>query len=407
MEHKTLPVSLTPNVVITAISGDLRLAGWDRAEMMARTDGNSLQISADTDPIVISCDEDLILYLPRRANVKVDNVAGDAILQALKGSVALGPVAGDLTINDLGPVMLGSISGNASLRNVGTLTAETVSGDFTLRGGHGICAVDKVGGDGSVRDVDGMLTIENVGSDLYVRNVHGAVTVKAGADVVFYVSPIPGQIYDVTAGDDLIVRLPSDANINLHLLAGSPESIQVDFPGVTLPEECNPCEVTLGEQTESMAEMLLTAGSDLVVTNRADSWESAAAFDSGDWHIPPIPPITPLPADFSERVNRRLQASMEHVQAHLEAANRQSDAKVQAAMRRAERKAHAAEVRYQRHAQVNVNVGRWNWDLSPSSPTEESDPVSDDERLVILHMLQEKKISLAEAEKLLATLEGK
>jgi hypothetical protein len=33
--------------------------------------------------------------------------------------------------------------------------------------------------------------------------------------------------------------------------------------------------------------------------------------------------------------------------------------------------------------------------------------VSDDERLIILHMLQEKKISLAEAEKLLAALESK
>jgi hypothetical protein len=38
---------------------------------------------------------------------------------------------------------------------------------------------------------------------------------------------------------------------------------------------------------------------------------------------------------------------------------------------------------------------------------ETGEAVSDDERLVILRMLQEKKISLAEAEKLLAALEGK
>jgi hypothetical protein len=36
-----------------------------------------------------------------------------------------------------------------------------------------------------------------------------------------------------------------------------------------------------------------------------------------------------------------------------------------------------------------------------------SAPVSDDERLTILKMLQEKKISVEEAEKLLAALEGK
>jgi hypothetical protein len=340
----------------------------------------------------------------------VESVAGDAILQALQGQVTLGPIAGDLTMNDLGPVTLGSIAGDASLRNIGALNAEAINGDLTLRGGHGICAVDNVGGDASIRDVDDMLTIENVGSDLYVRNVHGAVTVKAGADVAFYVSPMAGQIYDVSAGDDLIVRLAPEANIKLHLNAGSPDSIQVDFPGVELPEDCTSCEVILGEQKDGMAEMLLTAGSDLLVTSQADPWESATDFDSGDWRIPPIapiPPIPPLPADFSERINRRVQASMERAQVHIEAASRRTEAKMQAAMRRAEMKARAAEVRGRRGAKFNLNVGRWNWDLSPNGPVQASEAVSDDERLIILRMLQEKKISLAEAEQLLAALEGK
>jgi hypothetical protein len=407
MRQQSLSVSPAPNVVIESIPGDLRVAGWDRSEIMVKTDGDALQISAGGDPIVISCDEDLILYVPRGANVKVEKVAGDAILQALNGPVTLGLVAGDLTMNDLGPVTMGDVAGDASLRNIGALNAETISGDFTLRGGHGICAVDNIGGDGSIRDVDGMLTIESVGSDLYVRNVRGAVTVKAGADVAFYVSPVPGQIYDVTAGDDLIVRLSPEANVKLHLTADTPESIHVDFPGVKIPEGCTSCEVTIGNQTEGMAEMLLTASGDLLVTSQADPWKSATDFDSGDWRVPPIPPFPPLPPDFSERINRRVQASLERAQVHIEAASHRTEAKVQAAMRRAEMKARAAEVRGRRGAQFNVNVGRWNWDLSPRGPVETGEAVSDDERLIILRMLQEKKISLAEAEKLLAALEGK
>jgi hypothetical protein len=54
-----------------------------------------------------------------------------------------------------------------------------------------------------------------------------------------------------------------------------------------------------------------------------------------------------------------------------------------------------------------MNIGRWNWDLSPHGPAESGEPVSDEERLTILRMLQEKKISLEEAEKLLAAIEGK
>ena len=78
-------------------------------------------------------------------------------------------------------------------------------------------------------------------------------------------------------------------------------------------------------------------------------------------------------------------------------------------MRRAEAKSRAAEHRA-RNAKVNMNIGRWQWDLTPGQfpPTPgATPPVSDEERLTILRMLQEKKISLDDAEKLLSSLEGK
>ncbi len=296
--------------------------------------------------MVISCDEDLILYVPRGTNLKVEKVAGDAILQALNGPITLGPVAGDLTMNDLGPVTMDTIAGDASLRNIGALNAESINGDFTLRGGHGVCAVDKIGGDGSIRDVDGMLTIENVGSDLYVRNVHGAVTVKAGADVAFYVSPVEGQIYDVSAGDDLIVRLSPETNVKLHLTVNSPEAIHVDFPGVKIPENCTSCEVVIGEQKPGMPEMVLNAGGDLLVTSQADPWESAADFDSGNWHIPPIPPIPPFPTlrGFF-RTNKPPCAGIHGTGPSPHRSSQSPNrGQVQAAMRRAEMKERAAEV---------------------------------------------------------------
>ena len=414
MQQQTVPVNPNASVLVHAIHGDLRVAGWERNELMAKTSGDMLELVSGTFPITISCDEDLILYLPHASNIKVDQVSGDASLQALSGPVTLGPVDGNLTIKDLGPVTLGQVSGDASLRNVGALNAETIAGDFTLRGGKGVCAVDTVGGDASIRDIDGMVAIESVGSDLYVRNVHAAVDVKAGGDVALYLAPLPGQTYDITAGDDLILRLSPDINVKLHLTGGSPESIHVDFPGVSLPEECVGCEVVIGKETDGMSEMLLTAGDDLLVTSQADSWESAADFgvgmqDGSEWTFPAFE----LPEDFSERINQRVHAAMERAQSHLEAANRHAEnaghratIKIEAAMRRAEAKARAAEVR-SRRGQANVRIGHWNWDVTPHGPAQTSAPVSDEERLSILKMLQEKKISVEDAEKLLAALEGK
>ena len=414
MQQQTVPINPNSRVLVHAVHGDLRVAGWDRNELMVKTDGSQLNLASGADPLTLSCDEDLILYVPRSTDLTFEKVSGDASLQALNGPVTLGPIAGDLTIKDLGPVTLGTVSGDASLRNIGPLNAENIGGDFALRGGHGVCAVDVIGGDASIRDIDGLLTIDQVGSDLYVRNVRGAVNVNAGADVALYLEPLPGQTYDITAGDDLILRLAPEANVKLHLTAGSSDGIHVDFPGVEVPADCQGCEVVIGTTVDKMPEMLLSAGDDLLVTSQADSWDSAADFgvgmrDGGVWNIPPFE----LPDDFSERINRRVQAAMERAQSHLEAANHRAESaghrasiKIDAAMRRAEAKARAAEVRARR-GQAKVNVGRWNFDVTPHGPSQPETPVSDDERLTVLKMLQEKKITIEEAEKLLTALEGK
>jgi hypothetical protein len=49
---------------------------------------------------------------------------------------------------------------------------------------------------------------------------------------------------------------------------------------------------------------------------------------------------------------------------------------------------------------------RWNFGFDPLNTAEAKQPVSDEERMVILKMLQEKKITSEEAEKLLSALEG-
>ncbi len=45
MRQQTIAVSSTPNVMIGSIPGDLRVAGWDRSEIMVKTDGDMLEIS--------------------------------------------------------------------------------------------------------------------------------------------------------------------------------------------------------------------------------------------------------------------------------------------------------------------------------------------------------------------------
>jgi hypothetical protein len=76
--------------------------------------------------------------------------------------------------------------------------------------------------------------------------------------------------------------------------------------------------------------------------------------------------------------------------------------KIEFAQRRAEHQARSAERRAQPRERRS-----WGFEWPGARPETGSEPVSDEERLMILKMLEQKKISPEEADQLLAALEGK
>ncbi|MFH2038051.1 MAG: DUF4097 family beta strand repeat-containing protein [Chloroflexota bacterium] len=415
MEQKTLQAETNSQILVESVAGDLRVAGWERAEIMAKTNGDNLKVEADGSNYAISCDDDLILYIPRLASLVVENVSGDASLQALKGQVKLGTLSGELSLNDVEISEMETSSGDVTLRNIGSITLENVNGDLNLHKGRGDCTVVTINGDASLRDVEGNIRLEKVNGDLYLRNVRGSVFAEVSADAAVNLKPLPGVEYHISADGDLLIHLPEDANAELHLAAMDWDSLSVDFPGVFLDEESPTQKITLGEGS---AKIYLTAGGDLMVTSKSERWNSTAEFGVGmsdDFGMPPIPPIPTIPpflhdlTGLNDRINIKVQRALEKAQLRTDGLSRRAEERVEAAMRRAEAKGRAAEVRarrgHDRHVSGRIKVGGTEI-FNFSSGKKPVESVSDEERLTILRMLQEKKISAADAEKLLSALEG-
>lgn len=386
MNQNTVSVSGPLTVIIDNIAGDLQVAGWDRAEVSVKTDADDATLRVDGARVFASAPGDLILYLPREANLQTGNVSGDADIRAVSGSTQLENIGGDLQMRAIGSVLL-----------------KHVGGDLSVRGCAGDFSAENIGSDATLRDVQGKLNISTVGSDLCLRNLSADINVKTGADAILYLQPVSGVSVNVQAGGDILLRLPAKVDAELSLQGGSKESIRVDFAGVEPGEIGASRSVVLGS---GAAKIRLVAGADLIVTSRADEWQALADFgNSGlDEMFPGSFPG--VPADFHERIAQRVQEATQHAQRHRERTER----RVEAAMHRAEEKMRAAE---RRTSFVGVSVGRGNVGRPPSPmvpptpPPAPNEPVSDAERLTVLQMLQNKKISLQEAEKLLAALEGK
>jgi hypothetical protein len=362
---QTISAGKTPSIIIDRLGSDLSIVGWDGAEVLIKGDEEDLSIDNDNGVITISCGGDLSLRVPKGSNFDLQKIGGDASIRGVMGNIKIGEINGDL-----------------SIRDSGSLAIDTIRADFSLRNAKGNLYVKNAHSDVSIRDVEGNVLIESVADDLALRGARGNVNVNVGEDVVVYLDPRPDGAYYINAGDDILLVLSQNANASLNIQG---DEIQIDWPGIENEKDETQRTLTLGNGS---ANITLNAGGDVRVSNRTDAGESAAEFGN----------FAGLNFDWS--------GFGEHISRQVEQATRRAAQRAEEAARRAERHAE----RHARKWNVNAKAGRWNWDFNsqnvPPPPPPTSEPVAEEERMAILKMLAEKKITAAQAEELLAALEG-
>ena len=371
-----LTVGSEPKIRVESIEGDLRLVGWDNDEILAKTDDDAFVLQQNGEEVSITCPDDLAINVPKNSVVHILTVTGDMSVRGLTNGFEADSVHGDVAVRDVGAVTIG-----------------TVESDFSLRGAQGDVHVKSVGGDASLREVNGSLTLDSVSDDLAVHGVGGNLKVDVDDDVVVHLEPQAGQEYAVTAGDDILLVLPSNADATLTM---SGDEINVHFPNVQ-SEDTTTRVVTLGD---GAAQIRLDAGGDVLVTDREDAAESAdeygnfagMMFDWGNWGREIGQNWGTFGRQIGERASKRAQQAAERAARKAEAAARRTE-------RHLERK-------FGKHAGRHGAKWSWTWDSSQMPKAPKAEPVSDEERMTILRMLSEKKITSEEAEKLLSALEG-
>jgi len=348
---KSLSAGKTPRIAIGRVSGDVSVVGWEGEEVLIKADDDAIDLRHDGEDISISCQDDLSVRMPKDGSLSVESVDGDMAIRNVMGKVYIKDVAGDL-----------------SVRDVNAITVDNAGSDVTLRGAMGEIRVKNVAGNASLRDVRGDLTLESIADDLVLRDVSGNIDANVGEDAVVCLTPLPGTTCNFSAGADILLVLPPKANATLALRG---DTIDVQLPGVK-NDETTSREITLGDGSTHIS---VTSGGEVRVTDQANEAEHADEFGNFagihfDW------------TGFDQKLSRKIEKAT-----------------------RGAKKAAAAV----RHAGRHMRWPEATWDGSGpvgGQAAAAREPVSAEERLAILRMLQEKKITADEAEKLLATLEG-
>lgn len=372
METIKLEVGESPKVKITAIGGDLRLSGRHDTQFEAQApERGTLTVDQDGDQIQVACRSGCLIFLPAAAKVEVEQVGGDARVIGLTSELMIKTVGGDL-----------------SLRRVARSTFELIGGDLHARQVNGDLTVDRIGADAVAEKVEGDVRLRSVGADLVLHKVTGTVDATVGGDASLSLSPQTGSSSVVTAGGDLSCRLPEDVSAKITMTAGGDMAMPTEVERLS---ENGKTVIRLGEAEASIE---LTAGGNL--------WLRVGKRDMD------------FAEDFVGSVMGELDARLAEMEARFNAigagmytfdAERIGE-RVRRSVERARRKAVKAQARAAKRAERYARKHGRTHTITIGGPKPSGPAVSDEERMAILRMLEQKKISVEEAEQLLKTLGG-
>jgi putative adhesin len=240
-------------VSVCLVSGDIKVHGWDRNEVRARSnDVHAIEFrraigARESDPareITVllsdmrpqrsgpcSADADIELDVPRGAivrlqtrdgNIQVVDVSvvtanaqsGDLDLQGIKRSVEAGTIGGDISLrNSNGPINLHSVGGSIEAHGVGPAAA----GD--------VFEASTVGGD---------ITLEKIGSvKVKAKTVGGSLSLSGAL--------AGGARYEFkTLSGDINFALPSDSSFRLDATLSQGGELVTEFPLRVITESKGP-----------------------------------------------------------------------------------------------------------------------------------------------------------------------
>ena len=442
-QRKTIQTNGNVEIRVEQIDGDLEIIGWGQGEVEAESnDDAELMIDFKDGIVTLMCNEDLSLRVPKNATVNIVNAQGDIEVINVFSAITFGVIEGDADLNNVGSVIASIVRGDLEINNVhGPAQLRQIDGDAELNNVHGACTVGKVGGDLEANNVHGSFD-GNAGGDLSVVNVHGPLNAQAGGDLQIETvhGPIDGNAggdanlrlaiiagpCSINAGGDINCRIPENADVRVRLQAGGEintrklEEVPI-FNG-------NNAEFTLGSGGTPIE---LTAGGDINLSTQAFGENFGFEFDFGS---KTGDEIASMASDFTRNVlsqvenglrslTRTLDVKLSNLGTSEEIAGKVHE-KVQNAMRRAEEKIAEASKDAERRArdaekrmaemerrQQKGRPGPY-WGAPPTPPAPPKPPkaksaASEEERLMVLRMVSEGKISVEQAEQLLAALNGK
>ena len=382
MEIKTIELQ-EPAKISVSVAGNLYLRSWEKSELRVQgSDLDEISLVNLSNEIEISYEGDLLVSLPSKSRLNLLKVGGNAYLLGKLEWVEIGKIDGNLTLQNVKNIKAGQIGGNCKIDGLASgFSADSIDGN--LKGIH----------------ISEVFTCEHVGGNVSLFAVKGATTIDAGGNMKVHLDELGGDI-QLRAGGSIHLFIPEnpDARFDLH---NSGDSVEVGIGG-KIQKLRSATFKSIYRDGKSLIK--LTAGGRIKLFDHPSGQINPDDFYSG---------AEKLEQKFEEKFKN---GDFNSFQNRIDFDLNQLDSLIN---ENVERVTKLTEQRVKEAFEKIGSIPEWkdftcsNWG---GTVREQSDVIdqqkktshaSEEEKLMVLKMLQEKKIDAVEAEKLLKALEGR
>ena len=361
MTDMTWSVGATPHIRVERVGRALRIRGRDSQELSVQGGYDpTVEVEQDDSRVVIRARSSLRLKVPSGATLEIGQVGGDLSIDGVNGGIHLG-----------------KIGGGAHLENGGAVVADRIGGDALARSLEGAVTLKAIGGDAVLEAIEGPVQTLGVGGDARLRQVRSSIDLAVGGDVSLILAEGESRPVEISAGGDVHCRVPQGGSYQVRLVAGG----SLRLGGIDKPVS------EWGETTFDLGQ----AGPPLAVVAGGDIWLVAGEPEETSFEMEDLGAT--IAAKVGEKI-AEMETTLSVMGAEISGVSSERIAdRVQRIVDRAVRRKERREVSVQLHEALSQGLGG-------------SAPVTDEERMRVLRLLEEQKISVEEAERLLEALEG-
>lgn len=407
-----LKISKNDPIIHIKAYGGVVIRGVEQDEVQCEIDAPQLAtLMEEGGHVYITANSSCELTIPVNASIDMEKGMGSVSISNVKNKIEIEKVLGNLVLVDVGAAQIERVGGNFSVKNAsGRVYLEKINANLVVDGVESFHC-EKVGGNAIVRGVAGKFYLtktagnfkaENIPESMQFERANGSITVRsvnvqgdlrADGDI---------RLIDINFTDDMDLRAGG------NILVQVPE----EFPGASLALRSGGQKITLKtgdvdmQVNDGTLEYQLGSSKRGLFASAGGNIEILEGFDPNEAII----------GDISSHFTFEETALSELIRERVTSATRRADAKVRITEKRLEQMQDRVEKLRGINLNLDVNGKKYSFTSdNPSAPPIPPVPpvtrpagkkgASDEERLMILKMLQDKKITVDEAESLFKALE--